>query len=73
MLPGDLLLPGNCDSNGNTSAAASSSGGLTLQNMGLVAVGNSLPPSAITEIKMTGNMFMFRATLDFKVIFVDSR
>ncbi|XP_076334054.1 single-minded homolog 1-like isoform X1 [Tachypleus tridentatus] len=43
------------------------------QNMGLVAVGHSLPPSAITEIKMYSNMFMFRASLDLKLIFLDAR
>ncbi|XP_030763875.1 single-minded homolog 1 isoform X2 [Sitophilus oryzae] len=43
------------------------------QNMGLVAVGHSLPPSAITEIKLHGNMFMFRASLDLKLIFLDAR
>ena len=43
------------------------------QNLGLVAVGHSLPPSAITEIKMYGNMFMFRANLDLKLIFLDAR
>lgn len=39
---------------------------------GLVAVGHSLPPSAITEIKLHNNMFMFRASLDMKLIFLDS-
>ncbi|XP_044262014.1 single-minded homolog 1 isoform X3 [Tribolium madens] len=43
------------------------------QNMGLVAVGHSLPPSAITEIKLHANMFMFRASLDLKLIFLDAR
>ncbi|KAB0802712.1 hypothetical protein PPYR_04898 [Photinus pyralis] len=43
------------------------------QNMGLVAVGHSLPPSAITEIKLHMNMFMFRASLDLKLIFLDAR
>lgn len=43
------------------------------QNMGLVAVGHSLPPSAITEIKLHSNMFMFRANLDLKLIFMDVR
>ncbi|XP_075751751.1 bHLH transcription factor single-minded [Rhipicephalus microplus] len=43
------------------------------QNLGLVAVGHSLPPSAITEIKMHANMFMFRASLDLKLIFLDAR
>uniref|UniRef100_A0AAY4EN81 Single-minded homolog 2 n=1 Tax=Denticeps clupeoides TaxID=299321 RepID=A0AAY4EN81_9TELE len=43
------------------------------QIMGLVAVGHSLPPSGITEIKLHSNMFMFRASLDLKLIFLDSR
>ncbi|XP_051546526.1 single-minded homolog 1-like isoform X2 [Myxocyprinus asiaticus] len=43
------------------------------QNVGLVAVGHTLPPSAITEIKLHSNMFMFRASLDMKLIFLDSR
>lgn len=43
------------------------------QNMGLVAVGHSLPPSAVTEIKLHTNMFMFRASLDLKLIFLDAR
>ncbi|EDL76725.1 single-minded 2 (predicted) [Rattus norvegicus] len=43
------------------------------QIVGLVAVGQSLPPSAITEIKLHNNMFMFRASLDLKLIFLDSR
>ncbi|KAG2468556.1 SIM1 protein, partial [Polypterus senegalus] len=42
------------------------------QNVGLVAVGHSLPPSAVTEIKLHSNMFMFRASLDMKLIFLDS-
>ncbi|XP_044227045.1 single-minded homolog 2 [Thunnus albacares] len=43
------------------------------QTVGLVAVGHSLPPSGVTEIKLHSNMFMFRASLDFKLIFLDSR
>ncbi|XP_036974396.1 single-minded homolog 2 isoform X3 [Acanthopagrus latus] len=43
------------------------------QTVGLVAVGHSLPPSGITEIKLSSNMFMFRASLDFKLIFLDTR
>lgn len=43
------------------------------QTVSLVAVGHSLPPSAITEIKLHSNMFMFRASLDFKLIFLDMR
>ncbi|XP_052810975.1 single-minded homolog 2-like isoform X2 [Mya arenaria] len=47
--------------------------GSFIQNVGMVAVGHSLPPSAITEIKMFNNMFMFRASLDLKLIFLDAR
>ncbi|XP_051971532.1 single-minded homolog 2 [Xyrauchen texanus] len=43
------------------------------QVVGLVAVGHSLPASGITEIKLHNNMFMFRASLDLKLIFLDSR
>ncbi|XP_059403098.1 single-minded homolog 2-like [Carassius carassius] len=43
------------------------------QILGLVAVGQSLPPSGVTEIKLHSNMFMFRASLDLKLIFLDSR
>ncbi|KAG7461025.1 hypothetical protein MATL_G00205180 [Megalops atlanticus] len=43
------------------------------QNVGLVAIGQSLPPSAVTEIKLHSNMFMFRASLDMQLIFLDSR
>lgn len=43
------------------------------QTVGLVAVGHSLPPSGVTEIKLFSNMFMFRASLDFKLIFLDTR
>ncbi|XP_021695573.1 protein single-minded isoform X2 [Aedes aegypti] len=44
-----------------------------IQNLGLVAVGHSLPPSAITEIKLHQNMFMFRASMDLKLIFLDAK
>lgn len=39
----------------------------------LVAFGHSLPSNSITEVKMNNNMFMFRASLDLKLIFLDSR
>uniref|UniRef100_A0A671KA76 Single-minded homolog 2-like n=1 Tax=Sinocyclocheilus anshuiensis TaxID=1608454 RepID=A0A671KA76_9TELE len=42
------------------------------QIVGLLAVGQSLPPSGFTEIKLHSNMFMFRASLDLKLIFLDS-
>uniref|UniRef100_A0A672NIX9 Single-minded homolog 1-like n=1 Tax=Sinocyclocheilus grahami TaxID=75366 RepID=A0A672NIX9_SINGR len=44
-----------------------------LKPVGLVAVGHTLPPSAVTDIKLHSNMFMFRASLDMKLIFLDSR
>ncbi|XP_068186559.1 single-minded homolog 2 [Antennarius striatus] len=43
------------------------------QTVGLVAVGHSLPPNGMTEIKLYSNMFMFRASLDLKLIFLDTR
>ncbi|XP_012277983.1 single-minded homolog 2 [Orussus abietinus] len=48
-------------------------GGVGLQNVGLVAVGHSLPSSAVTEIKLHNNMFMFRASLDLKLTYADQR
>jgi len=41
--------------------------------VGLVAIGNSLPSSTITEMRLYSNMFMFRASLDLKLIFIDAR
>ncbi|XP_072178634.1 uncharacterized protein [Diadema setosum] len=43
------------------------------QNVGLVAIGHSLPPSSLTEVKLYNNMFMFRASLDMKLIFLDGK
>ncbi|MEQ2300936.1 Single-minded 2 [Ameca splendens] len=43
------------------------------QTVGLVAVGNSLPSSGISEIKLYSKMFMFRANLNLKLIFLDMR
>uniref|UniRef100_UPI004038F405 LOW QUALITY PROTEIN: single-minded homolog 1-like n=1 Tax=Callospermophilus lateralis TaxID=76772 RepID=UPI004038F405 len=43
------------------------------QNVDLVAVGHSLPPSAVMKIKLHSNMFMFLASLGMKLIFLDSR
>jgi len=43
------------------------------QNVGFVAVAQSLPPSSITEIKMHSTVFMFRASLDLKLIFLDQQ
>ncbi|KAG5311684.1 SIM1 protein, partial [Acromyrmex insinuator] len=47
--------------------------GRCIRNVGLMAVGHSLPTSSITEIKLNHNMFMFRASLDLKLIFLDAR
>lgn len=58
---------------GEASVYGGGEGGVGLQNMGLVAVGHSLPPSAITELKLHSNMFMFRASLDLRLIFLDAR
>ncbi|KAK2584866.1 hypothetical protein KPH14_002464 [Odynerus spinipes] len=44
-----------------------------IRNVGLLAVGHSFPTCAITEIKLCSNMFMFRASLDLKMIFIDTR
>ena len=42
-------------------------------SVGLVAIGNSLPSSTVTEMRLYSNMFMFRASLDLKLIFIDAR
>ena len=42
-------------------------------NVGFVGVANSLPPSSITEVKMHSSVFMFRASLDLKLIFLDQQ
>ena len=42
-------------------------------NLGLCAVAHSFPPLGLTEIKMYSNMFMFRANLDLKLMFLDGR
>jgi len=83
VVPGDLMGPGGNNNgmiepngsqlNGSSAASAACVGGIGIQNLGLVAVGHSLPPSAVTEIKMHSNMFMFRASLDLKLIFLDAR
>ncbi|XP_076297875.1 bHLH transcription factor single-minded isoform X2 [Lasioglossum baleicum] len=44
-----------------------------IQNIVLVAVGQSLPTHSVTEVKLYHNMFMFRASLDLKLIFVDDK
>ena len=42
-------------------------------NMGLVAVGHSLPTSSYTEVRLTSDMFMLRTSFDFKIVYVDPR
>uniref|UniRef100_A0A182QQ38 Single-minded n=1 Tax=Anopheles farauti TaxID=69004 RepID=A0A182QQ38_9DIPT len=49
------------------------SGYCCVQNLGLVAVGHSLSPSAATEVKLQQSMFMFRSSLDLKLIFLDAK
>ncbi|XP_043212764.1 protein single-minded-like [Amphibalanus amphitrite] len=43
------------------------------ETRGLVAVGHPLPSSAATEVRLHSSTFMFRASLDLKLIFLDSR
>ncbi|XP_071861530.1 bHLH transcription factor single-minded isoform X1 [Bombus fervidus] len=43
-----------------------------IRKVGLLAVGHSLPGRCLTEVKLYQNMFMFRASLDLKLIFVDA-
>lgn len=43
------------------------------QNVGLVAIGQSLPTNSITEMKLHSNMFMFRASVDLKLIFSETK
>lgn len=43
------------------------------QNLGLVAVGYSFPCSSISGIILNQNMFMFRTSMDLKLIFLDDR
>ena len=38
-----------------------------------VAVGHSVPSCSLTEIKLYSNMFMFRASLDLKLIYLDNK
>ncbi|XP_034172273.1 bHLH transcription factor single-minded isoform X2 [Osmia lignaria lignaria] len=46
--------------------------GRCIRIIGLLAVGHSLPGRSLTEIKLYQNMFMFRASMDMKLIFVDA-
>lgn len=54
-------------------ANISSSSSCFFVNLGLCAVGHSFPPLGLTEIKMYSNVFMFRANLDLKLMFLDGR
>ncbi|CAL8069525.1 unnamed protein product [Orchesella dallaii] len=69
----DVMGNGNGIMESNGANGITCGSGVGLQNLGLVAVGHSLPPSAVTEIKMHTNMFMFRASLDLKLIFLDAQ
>lgn len=42
------------------------------ESYALVAVGHSLLPTASTEVKLTGNSFMFRANLDLKLYYIEA-
>ncbi|XP_076820158.1 single-minded homolog 2-like isoform X1 [Clavelina lepadiformis] len=42
-------------------------------NVGVLAYGRSLPTNSMTEVKLSSNMFMFRASLDLKLIFLDQK
>lgn len=44
-----------------------------VENLGLVASAYTLPPSSITELRLSPFMFMFRASMDLKLVFLDSR
>ncbi|XP_043226631.1 single-minded homolog 1-like [Amphibalanus amphitrite] len=58
---------------GYLKCAPSASGCRRAQTRGLVAVGHPLPSSAATEVRLHSSTFMFRASLDLKLIFLDSR
>lgn len=42
------------------------------ESYALIAVGHSLLPTASTEIKLSNNSFMFRASLDLKLYYVEA-
>ncbi|OXU31356.1 hypothetical protein TSAR_014929 [Trichomalopsis sarcophagae] len=67
-----VAVPGGPEYDESGGGGTAPVGGYELHNVGLVAVGHSLPPSANTEIKLHHNMFMFRASLDFKLVFLDA-
>lgn len=57
-----------------TSRAARAAGGDgAMDCLGLIAVGYTLPPTAVTEIRLSAFVFMFRASLDLSLVFLDSR
>ncbi len=65
---------GNTEGEGDPATPASSTFEQpSFQNVGFVAVAHSLPPNSITEVKMHSNVFMFRASLDLKLIFLDQQ
>uniref|UniRef100_H2YLX3 Uncharacterized protein n=1 Tax=Ciona savignyi TaxID=51511 RepID=H2YLX3_CIOSA len=49
------------------------SGGGCYHNVGVLALGQSLPATSFTDVKLYSNMFMFRASLDLKLIFLDQQ
>ncbi|XP_052864445.1 protein single-minded-like [Anopheles cruzii] len=53
--------------------STSAQGYCCMQNLGLVAVGHSLSPSGTTDVILHRNTFMFRASLDLKLIFLDNK
>ncbi len=61
------------ETSSSTSAAYAADLPPTYQNVGFVAVAHSLPPNSITEVKMHSNVFMFRASLDLRLIFLDQQ
>ncbi len=58
---------------GGGAGGSGASGDGSVVNLGLIALGYTLPPTALTEIRLSPHTFMFRASLDFKIVFLDSR
>uniref|UniRef100_A0A914UXQ3 Uncharacterized protein n=1 Tax=Plectus sambesii TaxID=2011161 RepID=A0A914UXQ3_9BILA len=56
-----------------TSQTRTTDGEGALDCLGLIAVGYTLPPTAVTEIRLSAFVFMFRASLDLSLVFLDSR
>lgn len=44
-----------------------------IQSLGIVAVGHTLTPLSATDIKLTDNMFVFRTSMDLKLLYADDR